>query len=120
MEHLRLEFLTQPEMELYKRLCAPCIHQGIIDAIENKEKAISKEIADLNNKIWNYFSQLMNEDSLNSAKPDQFLPMKNIMNIKLVNESSDLQNPMDDTSSEQDLNKQLNESFLEINNGGAP
>ena len=29
----------------------------------------------------------MNEDCLNSAKPDQFLPMKNILKIKLLNEA---------------------------------
>lgn len=100
LEHLRLEFLTQPEMELFKRLCAPCIYQGVVQAIETKEEAISKEISQLNNKIWNYFSELMNEDCLNSAKPDQFLPMKNIMNINLISESMDAQNPLDETSSD--------------------
>ena len=41
----------------------------------------------MNEKIWNLFSQLMNEDCLNSAKPDQFLPMKNMLKIKLENET---------------------------------
>jgi len=106
-------------MDIYKRLCASCINQGIIEGIESKEEAISKEISNLNNKIWNYFSQLMNEDCLNSAKPDQFLPMKNILNIKLLSEAAEMPQSQDDTSSEQDLNKQLTEAFLEINNGGS-
>ncbi len=88
-------------MELFKRLCAPCVYQGVVQAIETKEEAISKEISLLNNKIWNYFSELMNEDCLNSAKPDQFLPMKNIMNINLISESMDTQNnPMDESLSD--------------------
>lgn len=43
-------------MDLYKRLCSNCIYQGIVDGIENKEKAISDEIGTLNEKIWNLFS----------------------------------------------------------------
>ena len=29
----------------------------------------------------------MNEDCLNSAKPDQFLPVKNLLEVKLANEA---------------------------------
>lgn len=100
-------------MDLYKRLCSNCIYQGIVDGVENKEKAISDEIGTLNEKIWNLFSQLMNEDCLNSAKPDQFLPIKNMLNVKLANEGSVTAT---DTASEQDLNKQLEEAFADINN----
>ena len=55
----------------------------------------------------------MNEDCLNSAKPDQFLPIKNMLNVKLANEGSVTAT---DTASEQDLNKQLEEAFADINN----
>ena len=56
-------------MDLYKRLCSNCIYQGVFDGIEAKEKVITEEIGNLNNKIWNLFSELMNEDCLNSSKP---------------------------------------------------
>jgi len=61
----------------------------------------------------------MNEDCLNSAKPDQFLPMKNILKIKLLNEagaSEAVMSTNNEASSEKDLNKQLAEAFAEINN----
>ena len=58
----------------------------------------------------------MNEDCLNSAKPDQFLPIKNILNVKLPNEET---GPVTATGSEDDLNKQLGEAFAEINKASA-
>lgn len=42
----------------------------------------------MNKKIWLNFSELMNEDCLNSARPDQFLPMKNILKIKLLSDAA--------------------------------
>ena len=99
-------------MDLYKRLCTNCIYQGIVDGVENKEKAISDEIGSLNEKIWNLFSQLMNEDCLNSAKPDQFLPVKNLLEVKLANETrSDTEI---ETVGEVELSKQLEEAFADI------
>lgn len=61
----------------------------------------------------------MNEDCLNSAKPGQFLPMKNVLKIKLLNEASSRGSGMD-ASVEHDLNKQLLEAFADINNVVAP
>ena len=61
----------------------------------------------------------MNEDCLNSAKPDQFLPMKNMLKIKLENESgvtTDVPVDADATSNDQDLNTQLGEAFTDLNN----
>ena len=68
----------------------------------------------------------MNEDCLNSARPDQFLPMKNILKIKLLNETAAATNDAasanattnvkdNEASSEMDLRKQLVEAFQEIN-----
>ena len=79
--------MTQQDINLQKRLCSNCIYTGLIEGIEAKENEIQQEISDLNTKIWLYFSQLMDEDCLNSARPDQFLPMKNYLKIKLLNEA---------------------------------
>lgn len=68
----------------------------------------------------------MNEDCLNSARPDQFLPMKNILKIKLLNETPPTLNEVEtanatsnvkdnEASSEMDLRKQLVEAFQDIN-----
>lgn len=62
--------LTQQDVDLYKRLCSNCISSGLEDAIDSKEKAITSEIKNLNNKISNIFGELMNEDCLNTAEPD--------------------------------------------------
>lgn len=82
--------------------------------MEDKEKVITEEISNLNNKIWNLFSELMNEDCLNSAKPGQFLPVKNLLKIKLLNEQKS-DEAGQDASMEDDLNKQLIEAFSDVN-----
>lgn len=92
-------------MDLYKRLCSNCIYQNLLEGVEGKEKAINDEIGNLNNKIWNLFSELMNEDCLNSAKPGQFLPIKNILKIKLLDEANSNGNTDMDASAENNLNK---------------
>ena len=34
--------------------------------------------------MWKLFGELIDADCLNSSKPDQFLGMKNKLNIKLI------------------------------------
>ena len=46
----------------------------------------------------------MNEDCLNSAKPGQFLPIKNLLKIKLLDETNNNVTELDE-SMEQNLNK---------------
>lgn len=87
-EHVRLDFMGAGDISLQKRLCASCIMAGLIESTEAKEKDIQQEISDLNKKIWLNFSALMNEDCLNSARPDQFLPMKNILKIKMMSDGA--------------------------------
>ena len=100
-------------MDLYKRLYSNCIYQGIIEGVETKEKAINDEISNLNNKIWPLFSELMNEDCLNSAKPGQFLPIKNLLKIKLLDETNK-DATENEASVESNLNKQLLEAFADV------
>ena len=108
-----MDFFNQHDMDLYKRLCSNCIYQGIIEGVETKEKAINDEISNLNNKIWTLFSELMNEDCLNSAKPGQFLPIKNLLKIKLLDETNK-DATENEASVESNLNKQLLEAFADV------
>ena len=34
-------------------------------------------------QLWKLFSELMDDDCLNSDKPDQFLAIKNILNLSI-------------------------------------
>ena len=80
--------MTTKEMEIYKKTCSNCLYQGLLEGFEAKERDVKGEINELNFKIWNLFRELMTEDCLNSARPDQFLPMKNLLTIKLPAEAS--------------------------------
>ena len=117
LEHLKLDFMTAKEMDMYKKLCSNCLAESVLKGFEAKEKDVKAEIHALNFKIWNLFQELMQEDCLNSARPDQFLPMKNLLNIKLPAEGSsnsaaeDGNANQDESENEHDLNKQLREAF---------
>ena len=54
----------------------------------------------MNNQIQNLFSELMNEDCLNTAEPDQFLAMKNMLKIKLFSDASEANAPNDENENE--------------------
>ena len=56
----------------------------MLSAIEEKEGAVSAQIHQYEQQMWKLFSELMDADCLNSARPDQFLQMKNKINIKFV------------------------------------
>jgi hypothetical protein len=75
--------LSSLDVNILRKICADCIYRGLVSEVEEKEKAISNEINSIESSMWQLFGSLVDSDCLNSAKPDQFLSMKNKIKIKL-------------------------------------
>ena len=81
--------LSTVDVNICKKICPDCIFRSIVTEAESKEQTIAEEIDKIESDMWKLFGSLVDADCLNSAKPDQFLAMKNRLNIKLSSSSAD-------------------------------
>ena len=69
VHHLQLG-LKAEDFELCDKLCPLTIYERIIEEVEQKEKAIKTKLDSVEGQMWKLFSELMEDDCLNSDKPD--------------------------------------------------
>ncbi len=83
VHHVQLDIRAE-DIELIDKLCPATIYDRIIEEMDQKEKLIEGKLNSVESQLWKQFSELMDEDCLNADKPDMFLALKNILNIKIV------------------------------------
>jgi hypothetical protein len=71
-------------LELCDKLCPTTIYDRILEEMDLKEKSIESRLTSVESQLWKQFSELMDEDCLNADKPDMFLMLKNVLNLKIV------------------------------------
>jgi hypothetical protein len=62
--------LRSEDFELCEKLCPNTIYDRILEEVDQKEKSIEGKLGQVEGQLWKLFSELMDDDCLNSDKPD--------------------------------------------------
>jgi hypothetical protein len=97
-----------------EQFCLTKIYKSELADVEAFSQLISAKTVLLEQQLWKLFAELMDADCLNSQQQDQFLPMKNKVQLKMVQDPKAAAKVTPFGDVEPSIAEQLKEAFADL------